>query len=136
MATYQQLKALEEKLRRAIGPECDPIREQIRQVARELGFGVNIMSMSEAVDGHKPIQEHPIVVKGDGEHVLITLYQGFQILMHVVDDPVLLGNDTGSKIRKWWKRRLPAHQTHKLVVETESWLKRRAAKRRQLRDVA
>lgn len=136
MATYQQLKELEEKLRRAIGRECEPIREQICQVARELGFGVNIMSMAEAVGGRKPVQEHPVVVRGDGEHVLITLYKGFQILMHVVDDPVLLGNDTGSKIRKWWKRRLPANRVHDLVVETENWLKRRAAKRRQLHKAA
>lgn len=128
MATkIEQLNELERKLRCSVGPEMYRLEKQIHQLSREIGFGNRIRELAEATRGHA-IQE-TLKVLGDGEHVAIWVYKNFQILVHVIDSPVLMGE--GSRIEKWWKRKVAPGGLHDLVVKTEQMLQRRATRRRQ-----
>lgn len=127
-----KLHELETKLRRAIGPEMRKLQDEITALSREIGFGNCIRELSEAHSGETPVQT--LKVSGDGEHCLIWVFKNYQIVVHIIDSPALLGD--GSRIAKWWKRRVAPQQLHTLVKGTELFLKRRADKRRQLHQAA
>lgn len=128
----EKLNELEQKLRRAIGPEIRKLKEEMSTLSKEMGFGNAILGLAEAHSGEVPVQT--LKVHGDGEHCAIWIFKNYQIVVHIIDSPALMGE--GSRIVKWWKRRLAPSQLHALVTSTESFLKKRADKRRQLHQAA
>ena len=127
-----KLNELEQKLRRALGPEIRKLKEEISALSKEMGFGNAILGLAEAHSGETPVQT--LKVLGDGEHCLIWVFRNYQMVVHIVDSPALMGD--GSRIVKWWKRRLAPSQLRTLITSTELFLKKRADKRRQLHQAA
>ena len=77
--------------------------------------------------GQRAMETHSDRVNQD-EHVLVTCYSNFQILVHIIDNRQMLTSD-GSRLQKVWKRERAPHEVKSLVEETKKALANRAAKR-------
>ena len=51
-----KLNELEQKLRRALGPEIRKLKEEISALSKEMGFGNAILGLAEAHSGETPFR--------------------------------------------------------------------------------
>lgn len=96
------------------------------KLCKKLGFGDFLREWSDLTVGRTPLGNHSVRANQD-EHVLITCYSNFQVLVHVIDNRQMCTN--GSRLQKVWKRECAPHKINNLVEETKKWLEKRAAKR-------
>lgn len=122
---WARLKEAEQQAR--THRDFDELRKLKEATLRELGIGVVLRQLAEAM-GNKPhIASHR--VEGNGEHALVYVYSNAHAILHVLDDRRLIGE--GSRFAGWWRRKRPPHQVQFTLDEVKRWLDRRARKRAQ-----
>ncbi len=116
------------ELARAVGPEVAMLENELYQVRKSNGIGATLWGVSNAMGPARPTGIYRLA--GNGEHYLVWVYPGCQVVIHVLDDPVLYGER--SRLQRWWCRRLKPQAVPGYVEILKSRLQRNAARRQKM----